>query len=326
MIKLENTLIEIQNLKKYFETPTGSCKAVNGVNLKIKQGETFGLVGESGCGKSTLVRTILKLIEPTAGKIFLNGTDITGYEKEQLRELRKRMSLVFQDPHSSLNPRMTVFDILSRPFKIHNLTSSNEETMIEIVKLLKLMGMQPEHMIRFPHELSGGQKQRIGVARALAVKPEIIFLDEPTSALDVSVQTKILKLLEKTKKLRDLTYFYISHDINLIRVVSDRIGVMYLGKIVEIGEVDAIYNDPKHPYTRGLFASVPEPDPDKKIEGEPLTGEVPSPVNPPKGCNFSPRCPFADDKCREVEPELQYLSDGRRVACHKNNLEQYDLL
>lgn len=321
MIKLVNTIIETKDLKKYFNTLKGPCKAVNKVNLKIKEGETFGLVGESGCGKSTLVRTILKLIEPTSGQIFLDGVDITDYKKKQLMALRKKMSLVFQDPHSSLNPRMTVFDTLSRPLKIHNLTKNNQETMIEITKLLKLMGMQPEHMIRFPHELSGGQKQRIGIARALAVKPELIFLDEPTSALDVSVQTKILKLLNKTKKIRDLTYFYISHDINLIRVVSDRIGVMYLGQIVEIGKVDLIYNNPIHPYTKGLFASVPEPDPDKKIKGEPLSGEVPSPVNPPMGCSFAPRCPFVGPKCREEKPQLKLLSDGRRVACHKDNLK-----
>jgi oligopeptide/dipeptide ABC transporter ATP-binding protein len=211
---------------------------------------------------------------------------------------------------------MTVFDTLSRPFKIHKLTDSIEETTIEIVKLLQTMGLQAEHMIRFPHELSGGQKQRIAVARALAVEPDIIFLDEPTSALDVSVQTKILKLLEKVKKERQLTYFYISHDINLIRVVSDRIGVMYLGKIVELGEASEIFKEAKHPYTIGLFKSVPEPDPDKKIDEMSLTGEVPSPVNPPEGCNFNPRCPHAFDRCYKEEPELKELNDGRLIACH----------
>jgi oligopeptide/dipeptide ABC transporter ATP-binding protein len=211
---------------------------------------------------------------------------------------------------------MTVFDTLSRPFKIHKLTDSIEQTTIEIVKLLQTMGLQAEHMIRFPHELSGGQKQRIAVARALAVEPDIIFLDEPTSALDVSVQTKILKLLEKVKKERQLTYFYISHDINLIRVVSDRIGVMYLGKIVELGEASEIFKEAKHPYTIGLFKSVPEPDPDKKIDEMSLTGEVPSPVNPPEGCNFNPRCPHAFDRCYKEEPELKELNDGRLIACH----------
>lgn len=311
---MEN-ILEVNNLKKYFNSPAGSVKAVDGIDLKIKKGETFGLVGESGCGKSTLIRTILRLLKPTHGQILLNNNDITNYEQSELKNIRKEMSLVFQDPHSSLNPRMTVFDTLSRPFKIHNLAKNNEEMTVEIVRLLKLMGLQTEHMIRFPHELSGGQKQRIGIARALAVEPELVFFDEPTSALDVSVQAKILKLLDKTRKEFDLTYFYISHDINLIRVVSDRIGVMYLGKMVEIGDGKAIYDDPKHPYTKGLFKSVPVPDPDIKLE-DALVGEVPSPVNPPQGCNFSPRCPEAIDKCHKEEPKLKKLADGRRVACH----------
>ena len=311
---MEN-ILEVKNLKKYFTSPAGSVKAVDGVDLEIRKGETFGLVGESGCGKSTLIRTMLRLLKPTSGQILLNNNDITDYEQNKLKNIRKEMSLVFQDPHSSLNPRMTVFDTLSRPFKIHDLAENREEMTVEIVRLLKMMGLQTEHMIRFPHELSGGQKQRIGIARALAVEPELVFFDEPTSALDVSVQAKILKLLNKTRKEFDLTYFYISHDINLIRVVADRIAVMYLGKIVEIGEGKNIYSDPKHPYTSGLFKSVPVPDPDIHLE-DALVGEVPSPVNPPQGCNFSPRCPEAMDKCYKEEPELKELSDGRRVACH----------
>jgi oligopeptide/dipeptide ABC transporter ATP-binding protein len=291
-------------------------RAVDDCSFDIYRGETFGLVGESGCGKSTLIRTILRLLTPTSGEIWFKGENIAEWPHKQVKPLHKQMSLVFQNPHSSLNPRMTVFDTLSRPFKIHKLTDSIEETTIEIVKLLQTMGLQAEHMIRFPHELSGGQKQRIAVARALAVEPDIIFLDEPTSALDVSVQTKILKLLEKVKKERQLTYFYISHDINLIRVVSDRIGVMYLGKIVELGEASEIFKEAKHPYTIGLFKSVPEPDPDKKIDEMSLTGEVPSPVNPPEGCNFNPRCPHAFDRCYKEEPELKELNDGRLIACH----------
>ena len=311
---MEN-IIQTKNLKKYFKSPAGSVKAVDGVDLNIKKGETFGLVGESGCGKSTLIRTMLRLLNPTDGEIKLKGKDITNYEQKELKQLRKEMSLVFQDPHSSLNPRMTVFDTLSRPFKIHNLTENKEEMTVEIARLLKLMGLQTEHMIRFPHELSGGQKQRIGIARALAVEPELVFFDEPTSALDVSVQAKILKLLNRTKKEFDLTYFYISHDINLIRVVADRIAVMYLGKIVEIGDGERIYNEPKHPYTEGLFKSVPVPDPDRKIK-DALVGEVPSPVSPPQGCNFSPRCPEVMDICYKKEPVLKKIPDGRRVACH----------
>ena len=311
---MEN-ILKVNNLKKYFTSPAGPVKAVDGVDLEIKNGETFGLVGESGCGKSTLIRTMLRLLKPTSGEIILNNKDITNYEQKRLKEIRKEMSLVFQDPHSSLNPRMTVFDTLSRPFEIHNLAKNKKEMTVKIVRLLKLMGLQTEHMIRFPHELSGGQKQRIGIARALAVEPELVFFDEPTSALDVSVQAKILKLLDKTRKEFNLTYFYISHDINLIRVVADRIAVMYLGKIVEIGNGKNIYSDPKHPYTKGLFKSVPVPDPDIHLE-DALVGEVPSPVNPPQGCNFSPRCPEAIDKCYKEEPKLKELDDGRRVACH----------
>src|SRR6056297_1766612 len=250
---MREKIIQVKHLQKYFESPKGDVRAVDDCSFDIYRGETFGLVGESGCGKSTLIRTILRLLTPTTGEIWFKGEDITKLNHKDTRRLRKEMSLVFQNPHSSLNPRMTVFDTLSRPFKIHSLTRNKEETTVEIVKILKTMGLQAEHMIRFPHELSGGQKQRIAVARALSVEPEIIFLDEPTSALDVSVQTKILKLLEKTKRERDLTYFYISHDINLIRVVSDRMAVMYLGRIVEIGDTNKLFNHPKHPYTIGLF-------------------------------------------------------------------------
>ena len=313
---MREKILQIKELKKHFLSPRGDVRATDGCTFDIYKGETFGLVGESGCGKSTLIRTILRLLAPTSGEIWFKGEDIAKLEHKDTRRLRKEMSLVFQNPHSSLNPRMTVFDTLSRPFKIHNLTRNKEETTVEIVKILKTMGLQAEHMIRFPHELSRGQKQRIAVARALSVEPEIIFLDEPTSALDVSVQTKILKLLEKTKRERDLTYFYISHDINLIRVVSDRMAVMYLGRIVEIGDTNKLFNHPKHPYTVGLFKSVPEPDPDKKISGMALTGEVPSPINPPSGCNFSPRCPKAFDRCFKEEPELRKLDDGRAIACH----------
>lgn len=313
---MNSTLVEVRNLKKHFPSPAGPVKAVDGVNLKIERGTSFGLVGESGCGKSTLIRVILKLLEPTDGQVFFRGKDITGYGFRQMRPLRKEMAMVFQDPHLALNPRMTVFDIISRPLKIHGLARGKGELMVQVVETLKAMGLQTEHMIRFPHELSGGQKQRIGVARALVVEPEIIFLDEPTSALDVSVQTKILKLLDKARRERDLTFFFISHDINLIRVVADTMGVMYLGKIVETGPKEILLEDPHHPYTRGLFAAVPEPDPDKIITEIQLTGEVPSPVNPPDGCNFNPRCPYVQSRCREIEPELKELADGRSVACH----------
>jgi oligopeptide/dipeptide ABC transporter ATP-binding protein len=311
-----NTILRIDNLKKYFKSTKGTVKAVDGISLEIEKGDTFGLVGESGCGKSTFIRTILKLINQTDGKIFFRNEDISSFDKNTSRKLRKIMGMVFQNPHSSLNPRMTVYDTISRPLLIHKITKNKKDTTIKIVELLKSMGLQAEHMIRFPHELSGGQKQRIAIARALAVEPEIVFLDEPTSALDVSVQTKILKLLEQAKKDRDLTYFYISHDINLIRVVSNRIGVMYLGKMVETGQTQKIFEKPLHPYTQGLFKSVPEPDPDKKLPEDMLTGEVPSPINPPNGCNFHPRCPYAKSICKEKEPELKRYEDGRLIACH----------
>lgn len=310
-------ILSVENLRKYFPVESGTVKAVDGVSLDIYKGETLGLVGESGCGKSTLVRSILRLTEPTSGSIKYRDKDIINLPQQDMVRLRKDLSIVFQDPHSSLNPRMTVFDILARPLKIHRLAANKQEITLKIIDTLKTMGLQAEHMIRFPHEMSGGQKQRVGIARAMAMEPEIIFLDEPTSALDVSVQTKILKLLAKAKEEYNLTYVFITHDINLIRVISDRIAVMYLGKIVEVGGVSTIFHKPKHPYTIGLFLSVPQPDPGEKIIQLPLEGEVPSPVNPPRGCNFHPRCRDVMDICRAEEPALIHLEDGRRVACHR---------
>lgn len=310
-----NPILELRNLNKFFDSPEGTVKAVNGVNLKVYLGETLGLVGESGCGKSTLIRAVLRLIEPTAGEVLLSGEDVANFDRKRLIEARGQMGLVFQDPHSSLNPRMTVAEILRRPIKIHNLCESEEKIYNRIAELLETMGLSEEHMIRYPHELSGGQKQRVGVARALAVEPEILFLDEPTSALDVSVQTKILKLLRRTMDRLDLTYVFISHDINLIRTISDRIAVMYLGKIVEVGGTQEVFFHPLHPYTKGLFESVPLPDPEQKIEEVPLPGDVPSPVNPPPGCNFAPRCPKKIDRCETEEPELEEHDSGVQVAC-----------
>ncbi len=314
---MSESWLSVKNLSKHFDTSKGPLKAVDSVSLDVNKGDSYGLVGESGCGKSTLIRTILRLLEPTSGEIFLEGREIVKASRQSIRNLRRKMSLVFQSPHSSLNPRMTVYDTLARPLLVHGITRNKKDTTIEIVRLLKLMGLQAEHMIRYPHELSGGQKQRIAIARALAVGPEIVFLDEPTSALDVSVQTKILKLLDLAKKEKQLTYFYISHDINLIRVVSDKMGVMYLGKLVEIGETSTIMKKPFHPYAVGLFKAVPDPDPDKKLPELLLTGEVPSPVNTPSGCVFHPRCPFTWDRCRKEVPVLLKQEDGREVACHK---------
>ncbi len=312
-----SVLLDVKGLTKHFPSPGGAVRAVDGVDLAIHRAQTYGLVGESGCGKSTLIRTIQRLLEPTSGQILYKGEDIAAYKRARLRTLRKEMAMVFQDPHMSLNPRMTVFDILARPLQIHGIARGKDALTMRIVHLLQKLGMQSEHLVRFPHELSGGQKQRIGVARALAVEPDIIFLDEPTSALDVSVQTKILKLLESIRKEWELTYFYISHDINLVRVVAEHMGVMYLGKIVELGHTEDILRDPHHPYTVGLLQAVPEPDPDLPLGELQLGGEVPSPVNPPPGCNFHPRCPHAWDLCSQLEPQLGISSGDRSVACHR---------
>ncbi|MFN2363871.1 MAG: ABC transporter ATP-binding protein [Halarsenatibacteraceae bacterium] len=314
-----DVILQADNIQKVFRSKEGDVKAVDGVDLELQAGEVFGLVGESGCGKTTLSRLLLRLLDSSGGRIIFKGEDITGFNKKQLKMLRRQMSLVFQDPHTSLNPRMTIYDNLARPFKIHNLAKGREEITVKIVRLLKSMGLQAEHMIRYPHELSGGQKQRVVVARALAVDPEVVFLDEPTSALDVSVQAKILKLLAKIKKEKDLTYFFISHDINLIRVISDRIGVMYLGRMVEQGGVAEMFKEPMHPYTRGLFSSVPEPTPDRQLDSV-LMGEVPSPVNPPTGCHFHPRCPEKMSICDQESPVFNYRQ-GRKVACHLYDLD-----
>lgn len=308
-------ILETENLRKYFSSKKGQVKAVNGVSLEIEEGETLGVVGESGCGKSTLGRTILRLLNPTEGKILFKGRDIAEIEsKPELKNLRKEMNVVFQDPSGSLNPRMTVYDHLRRPLEIHNIAKGDEKTK-KIIEILNIMGLKAEHMIRYPHELSGGQKQRVGIARALSVEPDFLVLDEPTSALDVSVQSKILKLLERAKKQFNLSYMFISHNINLVRAISDRIAVMYLGELVEVGKTRDVFENPKHPYTKALFRSVPNPDPDHELE-EPLKGDVPSPVNPPKGCNFHPRCEEKIGKiCEEQDPELKEVDD-REVSCH----------
>lgn len=310
-----NNIVETEDLKKYFNSKKGTVKAVNGVDINVIKGETLGVVGESGCGKTTLGRTILKLLEPTSGKIYFDNKDITDLKGKDMRKLRKNMNIVFQDPESSLNPQMTVYDHLDRPLKVHNIVSSEEEKLTRMVDILNTMGLKAEHLIRYPHELSGGQKQRVCIARALCLEPDFLVLDEPTSALDVSVQSKILKLLDRAKEKFNVSYMFISHNINLVRAISDRIGVMYLGKLVEIGNTSEIFEEPKHPYTKALFRSVPKPDPRDKVKA-PLTGDVPSPVNPPKGCAFSQRCPNSKDVCKRDDPDL-IESYGRKIACHK---------
>ena len=279
------------------------------------KGETFGVVGESGCGKSTLGRTLIRLRQPTDGHIYLNGTDIAGLKGAQLKEMRKEAQIIFQDPSACLNPRRTIKQILMEPFEIHNL-KDKIDVDAKIMELLQLVGLDSYHLSRYPHELSGGQKQRIGIARALALEPQIIICDEAVSALDVSVQAQVLNLLQELKEKLGLTYFFISHNLNVVYQVSDRVGVMYLGKMVEIANYDQLYEKRYHPYTEALLSAIPQVDQEEQKERIHLEGEVPSPYDPPSGCHFHTRCPKACDKCRQTAPELKEVAPGHYVACH----------
>jgi len=316
-------ILEIKDLTKSFEVRGSgffkkhSLFAVNGVSLSIDRGQTLGLVGESGCGKSTLGRTILRLIEPTAGSVVFDGSEMNTLSGGDLKRIRKRMQIIFQDPYASLNPRMTVGDILSEPIIIHKLARGREATLTSVKELLALVGLPEDALFRYPHEFSGGQRQRIGIARALAVKPELIVCDEPVSALDVSIQAQIVNLLMDLQKKLGLTYLFISHDLRVVNHISDYVAVMYLGKIVEWGKKETLFSHPKHPYTISLLGSIPELDETKRKARVPLLGEPPTPVNPPSGCTFHPRCPKAIDSCRVKVPPLRHL-DGdatRLVAC-----------
>jgi oligopeptide transport system ATP-binding protein len=322
----EEIIIEVKNLKKYFPIKrgivlskhVGDVKAVDDVSFYIRKGETLGLVGESGCGKSTVARTIIRLLEPTDGQIIFDGIDITKLPSRDLRKIRKDMQIIFQDPYSSLNPRMTVSEIIGEPLKVHGIVKNSKEKERRVQELLDLVGLAPYHATRYPHEFSGGQRQRIGIARALALNPKFIVADEPTSALDVSIRSQIINLMQDLQKEFKLTYLFISHDLAVIRHICDRIAVMYLGKIVEIANNDDLYNSPLHPYTQALLSAIPIPDPEmaekrKKIV---LTGDVPSPVNPPLGCRFHPRCPNVMDICSKEEPKLKEIKPGHFVACH----------
>ena len=314
-------LLQIKNLTKYFPVAQGflsrikeDVKAVDGVSLDIEDGETLGLVGESGCGKSTLGRCVIRLVEPTSGDVIFEDQNITDFNPTEMREIRRKMQFIFQDPYSSLNPRMRVGDIIGEGMQIHKI-ASGDDLKFRVMELLDKVGLREEHYGRYPHEFSGGQRQRIGVARALAVNAKFIVADEAVSALDVSIQAQILNLLQDLQTEFKLTYFFISHDLRVVEHVSDRVAVMYLGKIVEIAPATKIYSDSQHPYTRALLSAVPIPDPTRKAERIVLEGDVPSPINPPSGCNFHPRCPFAEKICAEKEPELAFDGD-HGVSCH----------
>ena len=318
-------LVRIEDLKMYFpitqgiviQRHVGDIKAVDGLTFDIKRGETLGLVGESGCGKSTTGRAILQLYTPTAGRVMFEGQDITAMKGEALRRMRRRMQMIFQDPYASLNPRMTVGSIVSEPLEVHNILKGNERRE-KVKELLEIVGLNPYFVNRYPHEFSGGQRQRIGVARALALNPDFIVADEPISALDVSIQAQVINLLQDLQAEFGLTYLFIAHDLSVVRHISDRVAVMYLGKIVELTARDTLYSDPLHPYTQALLSAVPIPDPEieEKRQRIILEGDVPSPANPPKGCNFCTRCPRAFDTCYEVDPEFKEVKADHLVACH----------
>lgn len=313
----KEVLVKADHVKVYFKGKKRgqTVKAVDDVSFEIMKGETFGVVGESGCGKSTLGRTLIRLQQPTEGHIYLNGTDIAGLKGAQLKEMRKEAQIIFQDPSACLNPRRTIKQILMEPFEIHNL-KGKIDVDAKIMELLQLVGLDSYHLSRYPHELSGGQKQRIGIARALALEPQIIICDEAVSALDVSVQEQVLNLLQELKEKLGLTYFFISHNLNVVYQVSDRVGVMYLGKMVEIANYDQLYEKRYHPYTEALLSAIPQVDQEEQKERIHLEGEVPSPYDPPSGCHFHTRCPKACDKCRQTAPELKEVAPGHYVACH----------
>lgn len=315
-------LLEVKGLKKYFPITggllrkiVGYVKAVDGVDLFIKRAETLGLVGESGCGKSTLGRAILRLIDATEGEITYNDQNILELTKEEMRELRKKMQIIFQDPYASLNPRMTVGDIVGEPMDIFGIAKGREKEE-KILELLNIVGLDVQHIRRYPHEFSGGQRQRIGIARALAVNPEIIICDEPVSALDVSVRSQVLNLMQELQQKFQLTYLFISHDLSVVKHISDRICVMYLGKIVEVSEKNELYSNPLHPYTKALLSAIPIPDPEAKRERIILEGDVPTPINPPTGCRFHTRCQYAMPICSRQEPILKDTGNEHFVACH----------
>lgn len=318
-------LLETKDLRKYFVGKKGLLnmhppvvKAVDDISLTIKKGETLGLVGESGCGKSTLGRTILRLIPMSSGQVLYQGQDIAAYNKKQMWEMRKKMQIIFQDPYSSLNPRMTVYDLVSAPLKVYGI-GTKEERRDMVISMLQDVGLDKQYLNRFPHEFSGGQRQRIGIARALILNPEFVVCDEAVSALDVSVRAQVLNLMKKMQEKRNLTYLFISHDLSVVRHVSDRVAVMYLGSVVEIADKHKLYGSPLHPYTKALLSAIPIPDADRKRNRIILTGDVPNAYNPPSGCKFHTRCPMATAQCKAQAPSLRSVGNGHMVACHMVN-------
>ncbi|EZH65445.1 hypothetical protein DH09_17620 [Bacillaceae bacterium JMAK1] len=325
----ETALIQVRNMKKYYQAKKGLnklkggntyVKAVDGVSFDLRKGETYALVGESGCGKSTTGRTLLRLHDATEGEAIYNGKDLFKLSNKEMNKVRKDMQMVFQDPYSSLNPRKRIGNILEEPLNIHNIGNKSERTDI-VMEVMSKVGLQVDHYYRYPHEFSGGQRQRIGLARALVVDPKVIICDEPVSALDVSIQSQVINLLQNLQRDLGLTYLFISHDISVVRHISDRIGVMYLGNLVEEGYTDDVIENPKHPYTKALLSSVPLPDPNVQRERVMLQGDIPSPLNPPSGCVFHTRCPFAMDVCKTTVPQSLNLAGNHTVRCHLHDEE-----
>ena len=314
----KETILELKDVKTWFKVEAGMLKAVNGVNLTIHKGETLGLVGESGCGKSTLGRTIMRLYEPNDGQVIYKGKDIWNYKKSEIKTYRKEVQMIFQDPYASLDPLNVVYDTLEEGLKIHKMYQGKENREKRILELLGMVGLNKEHAYRFPHEFSGGQRQRVGIARALSVEPELIVCDEPISALDVSIQAQVVNLLKELQKKLGVAYLFITHDLSMVKYISDRIAVMYLGEIVELADSQELFDHTMHPYTRALMSAIPIADPKASREKKRivLEGDIPSPMNPPSGCTFRTRCPYATERCKEAAPEFKEVEKDHFVACH----------
>ncbi len=315
---MKTPLISAKNIKKHFDVGDGILKAVDGISFDIFPGETLGLVGESGCGKSTAGRTIIRLYEPTEGELIFNGQNIYKLSRKEMQEVRRDFQMIFQDPYASLNPRMTVEDIVAEPLDIHHMCKSHKVRNKRVLELLELVGLGQEHVMRFPHEFSGGQRQRIGLARALALNPKFIVCDEPISALDVSIQAQVVNLLKDLQSSLGLTYLFIAHDLSMVRYISNRVGVMYLGHIMELADSEELYVNPIHPYTKALLSAIPIPDPELQRNRQRimLEGDVPSPINPKEGCRFVDRCPYAKEICRTTTPQLTEKTENHFAACH----------